>query len=72
MYDMPMSDNDWQAEDDARTLSEAEVIKSDASRLSKAEAAAKTISERKQKEAEAMKKIATGGMVYDKSPNMGG
>lgn len=70
MYDMPDMDRDWRAECDAHTLAEAEAIKSDADRLNKATEAARKMSEREDKEKAAMKKIAAGGMIYDKSPDM--
>lgn len=66
----PVSDNEWQADCDARTLSEAEVIKKDAERMNRAQKAAAKILEEKEKENSAMKKIASGGIVYDKSPDM--
>ena len=71
MYPKAMSsDNDWQAECDARTLSEAEVIKADADRLNKATSAAKKMAEREEKEKASLRKVAAGGMIYDKSPDM--
>jgi len=62
MYNIPaeMSEQDkkWQAEDDARTLSQAEVISKDPERLKLAQEAAKDMAEKKLKEATAMQKIA--------------
>lgn len=56
---MTKVDKKWQAESDARTLMEADVIKADAKRLCTAANAAKTLKKEKQDEAKAMAKIAT-------------
>lgn len=48
----------WRKEDDARTLIEAEKIKSDKSRLSGAQQAAKSMVNEKKKEAAALSKVA--------------
>jgi len=72
MYDQPMSDSDWEADSDARTLSEAEIIKNDASRMLKAQSAAKKIADRKAEENMAMRTIAAGKIAYPNSPGMGG
>jgi hypothetical protein len=53
-------DRKWRQESDAKTLAEAEVIKSTPSRLSGAKKAAKRIAEEERKQAEAMTRIATG------------
>lgn len=53
-----LSDRDWRAKDDARTLAEAEVIKQDKDRLIAAQDAAKRMAEEKNEEARAMKKVA--------------
>ncbi len=70
-YPSMMSDEDWRARDDAYTLSRAEEIRKDAIRMNKAQAAAAKILEEEKQEKEAMAKVAGGGMVYDKSPDMG-
>jgi hypothetical protein len=50
-------DDDWEAEDDARILAEAEKIKNDPKRLNKAKNIASKISERILEDAKAYKKI---------------
>ncbi len=54
MNELASNEPDW----DARTLAEAEVIKKDAARLSKAQVAAKELSEKAAADALAMKKVA--------------
>jgi hypothetical protein len=61
-----LSDAEWQAKDDARTLAEAEEIKMDKERLERAKAAANKILEEKREEAKAMAKVAR------KSPDKNG
>ncbi len=61
-FPMEVSDGNWQAECDARTLSDAEVIKGDVERMNKAKAAATRMALGKQEEADALKKI---GLLYD-------
>jgi len=56
----------WQAEDDARTLQMAEVIRNDPKRLKKAQEAAKKLAEEKRKEADAIAKVAKGQLYYPK------
>ncbi len=68
----PMTEDDWEAESDAHALEQAEMIRSDLPRFSKAITAAKIIAERKAKEKEAMEKVANAKMVYDNSPDMDG
>lgn len=55
---MTKSDKKWQAESDARTLMEADVIKVDSTRLRAAANAAKLMKKEKQDEAKAMAKVA--------------
>ncbi len=50
----------WCAQDDARTLAEAEVIKADPERLKRAQAAAKSMADEAEVKADAMEKIASG------------
>ena len=57
---MTAEDKKWQAEQDARTLAEAEVIKGDEGRLMAAKGAAKEMADEKKEEAQAMSKIAGG------------
>lgn len=61
-YPMVASDDEWQAECDARTLSDAKVIEADAERMKKAKAAASRMALEKQEAADALKKI---GILYD-------
>ena len=72
MYDEIASDMDWEADNDARTLADAEIIKNDANRMIKAQAAAKRIAERNAKENMSLLNIAAGKIAYPNSPNMGG
>lgn len=65
---MAIDENDWQAEDDARTIARAEAIKGDPERLKKAQDAAAKIAERERLEQEAMQKLAGAKMDYNKSP----
>lgn len=53
------SDKKWEAESDARSLMEADVIKGDSKRLTAASNAAKRMKKEKQDEAKAMAKVAT-------------
>lgn len=64
MGEVTMSEEDkkWQAENDAHTLAEAEVIKGDENRLKAAQEAAVRLSNEKEAEAKGMKAIA--GMTY--------
>lgn len=64
---MPTTDEQWQAESDARTLAEAETIKADAGRNLKAQKAAARLLEEKEKEAEALRMLANAKMDYSKS-----
>lgn len=66
------SDADWEAESDARTITEAEVIKADQGRFTRAQAKAKIMLEEKQIEAKALKKLANAKMDYSKSPKLPG
>jgi len=58
----------WDAENDARTLADAEVIRNDEKRLGKAQEAAKRLAEEAQEHADAMRLAAKGMIPYDKSP----
>lgn len=64
---MPKTDEEWQAESDARTLAEAETIKADAGRNLKAQKAAARLLDEKEKEAEALRMLANAKMDYSKS-----
>lgn len=60
---MSAEDKKWQAENDARTLAEAEVIKNDSSRLKAAQNAAKGMAKEKQDEASAMSNVAQADIM---------
>jgi membrane protein involved in colicin uptake len=49
---------EWQAEDDARSLAQAEEIKADKARLDKAQSAAKRMADEEAERAKAMRKVA--------------
>lgn len=49
---------DWQAQDDARALAQAEEIKADKPRLDKAQQAAKKMADEEAERAKAMRKVA--------------
>ncbi len=55
---MTADDKRWEAESDARTLSEAKIINDDEKRLSAATTAADRLAEEKREQAEAMEKVA--------------
>ena len=59
-----MDEKEWQAESDARTLVEADVIKSDPERLKAAQEKAKKMVEEKKRESEAMDRVANGQFDY--------
>jgi len=56
--DQPMTEAEWQAFDDARTLARAETIKADKGRFNKASTAAKRILAEEKEETKAMAKVA--------------
>ena len=58
MVDQPVTEAEWQAQADANTLAEAEVIKGDEARLKKAQEAAKKIADEQRERAAAMSKVA--------------
>ena len=58
----------WEAECDARTLADAEVIRNDEKRLGKAQEAAKRLAKEERERADAMEKAGKGMIPYDKSP----
>ena len=57
LNEMPKTDAEWRAEEDARTMAEADIIGKDASRLAAAQTAAKRLIEEKEKEAAGLKKL---------------
>ena len=56
----PTSDAEWQAQSDARTLAEAEQIKADAQRLTRAQAKARGMADEKAQDAAALRRVAGG------------
>lgn len=55
---IPATEAEWQAEDDARALAQAEEIKTDRTRLQKAQDAAKKMADEETERARAMRKVA--------------
>jgi len=53
-------DKDWEAESDARTMADADVIKNDSERYERAVKAAQDMARDKKKEAESISRIAEG------------
>lgn len=62
--EMPTSDRNWEAESDARTLAEADVINKDNTRRTAAVKAAVDMAKRQEDEAAAMAKVAKGQLSY--------
>ena len=62
----PTTEDNWEAESDARTLAEADVIRKDSARRIAAEKAAVDMAKRKKEEAASLAKIAKGGLDYSK------
>lgn len=56
--DRPLTDREWRARDDARTLAVAEEIKQDKARLSNAKVAASKMLEEQKEETKALSKVA--------------
>lgn len=54
----PLPYNDWESEDDARTLARAEEIKGDTKRYNKAVAAAKRLVKERKNNLDALSKVA--------------
>ena len=63
---MSKEEERWEAESDARTLSNAEVIKQDPDRMKKAIQAAKRITEDKQKEVDSYRNLANSKTLLTK------
>jgi hypothetical protein len=66
---MTAQDKKWQAESDARTLMEADVVLADEKRAEAAKQAAKRLLKEKEVEVEGLKKIATGKVTYSSMPD---
>ena len=65
MSEMTAEDKKWQAQMDARTLAEAETVKSDEGRLEAATTVAKEMAEEQIQEALSMKRVANlSGKLY--------
>ncbi len=65
---VPTQEDDWRAEDDVRSLTEAEAIKADSGRMKKAQKMAKVMLAEEKAKAEAMEKIAGAEMEYNDKP----
>lgn len=61
---MSEKEKDWRAEDDARTLSNAEAIKADPERMERASKAAKRMLEEEKARTEGLQKVAKGQLSY--------
>ena len=57
-------EKEWRAENDARVLVEADVIRNDPERLKAAQEKAKKLVEEKKRESEAMARVAEGQFDY--------
>ena len=55
---MTRQEREWRAQDDARTLATAEVVRNDPNRLSAAKVAAKRMAEEEKDSAQAMSRVA--------------
>ncbi len=62
------SEEDWQAENDANTLANAEAIRANPEKFERAQKAAKRMLAEEEARAKAMKTIAGAKMNYEKSP----
>lgn len=60
---------DWRAENDARTLAEAEVIKADKKRLAKAQSAATEMLKERQDGLKGLAKVAGSTKIHSKHNN---
>jgi len=71
MPELTAREKEWQAEGDARTLMQAELLQNEPVRLKRAIAAAKKLSKREEKETNAMKKVANRALskVKKAEPN---
>ena len=58
------SEQNWEAENDARTLAEASVIQKDSKRAAAAAKVAVDMANKKKEEAEAMRKVSTSQLAY--------
>ena len=64
MMPITESERNWEAECDARTLADAEVIRKDSKRREAAEKAAVDMANKKEEEAAAMLKVSTSQLSY--------
>jgi hypothetical protein len=67
----PMSDWEWKARDDARTLAEAEAIKKDQTRLDRAQKAAAKMVEDETDRLKGLKKVAGKKVASEKEQGSG-
>ncbi|MGA2228539.1 MAG: hypothetical protein ABSH41_29240 [Syntrophobacteraceae bacterium] len=68
--DGPMSDKEWQAHDDAHTLSRAQEIMADEKRLKAAAGAAKKIADDLAEQVKNMSGVASGSLLDKMYPKM--
>lgn len=68
MYPEPVSERDWAAQSDARTLAEAEAIKKDEGRMKAAQGWAKKIADAEMEKAKTLKRIANAKPSYKVKP----
>ncbi len=68
MPHLTLSDKEWEARNDARTLADSEAIKEDVTRLGAAQAAAKKMADEQQEELDNIKTIAK--RIYPNSPEL--
>ena len=61
---MTEQEKDWRAEDDARTLSNAEAIKADTERMERAAKAAKRMLEEEEARTKGLQMVAKGQLKY--------
>ena len=66
-YGEIVSNDEWQAKEDARTLAQANVIKQDPDRLTSAKQAANVLAENAGEDAKAMKSVSSGVQVKEKT-----
>ncbi|KKN77583.1 hypothetical protein LCGC14_0358580 [marine sediment metagenome] len=61
-------DSNWEAESDARSLAEADVIRGDSNRLTAAKKAAVEMARRQKEQADSIAKVAKGELSYPPPP----
>ena len=68
--DMVKTEEEWNAEQDARTLLDSEAIMADEGRFRKAQEKVRGMQAEMEAKAEAARKIAGAKMLYTKTPSM--